>query len=154
MKSDEYWMQFAILEAKKALEEDEIPIGAVIVQDDVLIATAYNQTRKNPLAHAEKIAIESLLPTSQKYLQDCVLYCTVEPCVMCTGLIILARVGRLVFGTYDDKAGACGSLYHLLQDARLNHHPKIISGILADECKFLIQSFFQEKRISDKKNFT
>jgi tRNA(adenine34) deaminase len=154
MKSDEYWMHFALQEAKQALREDEIPIGAVLVRKNEIIASAHNQTKRNPLAHAEKLTIEKALTHADKFLDDCTLYCTIEPCAMCAGIIIWARLERIVFGAYDEKAGACGSLYHLLFDKRINHNPQVTSGILAEECRDLIQSFFQEKRAAVKKNFT
>jgi tRNA(adenine34) deaminase len=151
---DEKWMKMALRQAQIAMEAGEIPIGTVIVKDNQIIASAHNLTSQNPLYHAEKLAIESLLPNPDKFLYDCALYCTIEPCAMCAGIMIWARIGKVVFGAYDDKAGACGSLYNLLQDANMNHNPLVTGGVLADECRLLMQTFFQKKRVSNKKNFT
>ncbi len=151
MKPDEYWMQLALQEAEIAKSADEVPIGAVLVKDDRLVTKAHNRTNKsrNALQHAEKLVIEKALQQGEKYLYDYTLYVTVEPCLMCAGMIILARVGRLVFGCYDPKAGAVGSIYNVLLDKRFNHHPEITQGVLAEESSAIITEFFRTK-----KNFT
>lgn len=151
MKPDEYWMQLALQEAEIAKSADEVPIGAVLVKDDRLVAKAHNRTNKsrNALQHAEKLVIEKALQQGEKYLYDYTLYVTVEPCLMCAGIIILARVGRLVFGCYDPKAGAVGSIYNVLLDKSFNHHPEIRQGVLEEECSAIITEFFRTK-----KNFT
>ncbi len=145
---DEYWMGLALEEARKAAALDEVPIGAVIVKDEKIVATGYNLTRNcgNPLAHAEKIAIEKVIDSGEKFLYDYTLFVTIEPCLMCAGAIIWSRVGRVVFGAYDAKAGAVGSIYNVLRDKSVNHHPEVISGVREAECSQLIQEFFQNKR--------
>ena len=144
--TDEYWMKIALDEAKKALEEDNIPVGAVLVKDDRLIAKAHNDTKSQTvLSHAEKIVIEKALETD-KYLYDYTLYVTLEPCTMCAGSIVLSRIGRVVYATKDEKTGAVGSLYNILLDKRLNHNPKISYGVLKEEASELLKKYFREKR--------
>ncbi len=142
--SDEYWMKIALEEAKKALSEDNVPIGAVIVKNNLLIAKAHNKA-ETPLHHAEQLVIKEALK-KDKFLYDYTLYVTIEPCTMCAGSIVLARVGRVVFGAFDSKAGAVGSLYNILADKRLNHNPKISYGILQKECSAILTDFFKRKR--------
>jgi len=146
--SDEYWMNIALKEAQIAFAEDEIPVGAVLVCDDKLIARAHNSTQRlnSSLAHAEKLAIEKAQQKLGKWLYDCKLYVTLEPCVMCAGIIILSRVKSVIFGAYDEKNGACGSLYNLLSDKRFNHNPEVKSGTLANESSRLLKRFFDNKR--------
>lgn len=146
--SEEYWMNFAIEEAKKALEEDEVPIGAVLIKDHQIVATNHNRTRQlnNGLAHAEKLVIEEIISFGEKFLYDHTLYVTVEPCLMCAGIIIWSRVGKVVFGCFDPKAGAVGSIYNALLDKNFNHHPEVISGVCEKECSNLITNFFKERR--------
>ncbi len=141
-------MGFALEEARKAAALDEVPIGAVIVKDDRIVATGYNLTRNsgNPLAHAEKIAIEKVIESGEKFLYDYTLFVTIEPCLMCAGAIVWSRVGRVVFGAYDIKAGAVGSVYNVLRDKHMNHHPEVTSGVREKECSLLIQEFFQQRR--------
>ncbi len=148
MNTHEYWMKLALKEAEKALMENEIPIGAVLVKNDVLIMSAHNRTRQlnNSLAHAEKLMIDEIVASQKKFLNDYSLYVTIEPCLMCAGMIIWARIGKLIFGAYDQKAGAVGSVYNVLLDKSFNHHPKIISGVCEDQAKLLIQNFFQQRR--------
>ncbi|MCF7793952.1 MAG: tRNA adenosine(34) deaminase TadA [Candidatus Cloacimonetes bacterium] len=148
MKSHEYWMQKALEEAKKAFAETEIPIGAALVRNNELIAANHNRTNQfnDPLAHAEKLVIEAAIRNGNKFLQDCTLYITVEPCLMCAGLIIWSRIGKVFFGCYDEKAGAVGSIYNALLDKSFNHNPEIVSGVLARECSEIITRFFKEKR--------
>ena len=143
---DEYWMMLALEEAEKALKEDNIPVGAVLVKDNTLVVKAHNDTRnQSVLAHAEKIVIEKALEID-KYLYDYTLYVTLEPCTMCAGSIVLSRVGRVVYATKDEKAGAVGSLYNIPLDKRLNHNPKISYGILKEEASKLLKRYFREKR--------
>ncbi|MBC8384363.1 MAG: nucleoside deaminase [Candidatus Cloacimonetes bacterium] len=146
--NDEYWMDIALSEAKKAFDKDEIPIGAVLVKNDELIAKNHNRTNQlnNALAHAEKLAIEKTISSQEKFLYEYTLYVTVEPCLMCTGMIIWARLGKVVFGCYDPKAGAVGSVYNALLDKNFNHHPEVISGIREKECSELLTIFFKNKR--------
>ena len=148
MFSDEYFMRMALKEAAKAEKLGEIPVGAILVKDNEIIATAHNLTsgKNSPLGHAEKLVIEKALASDEKYLYNYTLYVTLEPCIMCSGIIVLSRVGRVVFGCSDPKAGAAGSLYHLLQDKRLNHRPEVTNGILETECAQILTSFFNKKR--------
>jgi tRNA(adenine34) deaminase len=149
MPDHSYWMQIALQQANLALAEDEIPIGAILVKADTLILAEHNRTRQtsNPLAHAEKLLIDKIMLSEIKYLQDYTLYVTLEPCMMCAGMLIWSRLGRLVFAAHDPKAGAVGSVYNVLKDKQLNHHPDVISGVLAVEAGKLLKSFFQSKRL-------
>lgn len=146
--SNEYWMNYALEQARLALQEDEVPIGAVLVKDNKIVAADHNRTRQtnNNLAHAEKLVIEQIVESGEKFLYDYTLYVTVEPCLMCAGAIIWARVGKVVFGCYEPKAGAVGSIYNALLDKNFNHHPEVVFGILAQECSDLIVEFFKNKR--------
>jgi len=147
MLSDEYWMKLALREAESALNENEVPIGAVLVKDDKIIVADHNRTNQfnNNLVHAEKLVIEEAVKTD-KFLYDYTLYVTIEPCLMCAGLIIWSRVGKVVFGSYDEKAGAVGSVYNALLDKNFNHHPKVVSGVLKDECSDILREFFRKRR--------
>jgi len=146
--SDEHWMRLALEEAEKAFQEDEVPVGAVIIQDEKIVARAHNSTEssKDALAHAEILVIEQARKKCGKWLYDCTLYVTLEPCTMCAGAIVLSRINRVVFGAFDEKNGACGSLYNVLYDTRLNHNPELKSGVLDHECGAILKIFFQEKR--------
>ncbi len=148
LESHVYWMKLALAEAQKAFEEDEIPVGAVLVKDDEIVIADHNRTRQlsDPLAHAEKLVIDKILRSKIKYLQDYRLYVTLEPCLMCAGSIILSRLGCLVFGASDPKSGAVGSLYNVLADKSLNHRPTVFRGVLEAECGSLLKSFFQNRR--------
>ena len=143
-------MKLALKEAKKAKRNEEVPIGAALVaENDDLMAAAHNQTitLKDPTAHAEILALrEASIKIGNYRLLNTTLYVTVEPCPMCMGAIIHARVARVVFGTRDPKWGACGSLYNFAKENRFNHRPEIIEGICAEECKKLMQDFFSTKR--------
>ena len=145
---DQHWMEFALTEAEKAYSENEIPVGAVIVRANEIIASDHNRTRQkqDPLAHAEKLVIEKLIREGEKFLQDCTLYVTVEPCLMCAGAIIWSRLGRVVFGAHDPKAGASSSVYNALQDKQFNHNPVLTTGVLNDRCADLMKRFFASKR--------
>ncbi|MCB5230438.1 MAG: tRNA adenosine(34) deaminase TadA [Candidatus Cloacimonas sp.] len=144
----DYWMSFALKEAEKALEENEIPVGAILVKESSIIAQNHNRTRQmsDPTAHAEKLVIEEIISKGEKYLYDFTLYVTLEPCSMCAGTIVLARVGTVVFGAFDGKTGAVGSLYNIPADRQLNHNPKIIRGVKSTECSELLKEFFKSKR--------
>jgi len=153
-KSDEYFMRQALKLAETAFAEDEVPVGAVIVQGEKIIAKGYNQREKlnDPTAHAEMIAITSAASAIGDWrLNDCTLYVTLEPCIMCAGAIVLARIGRIVYGPDDPKAGAVRSLYNILEDARLNHQPTITSGVLAEQSSNLLREFFRKQRMMGKK---
>lgn len=146
---DEIYMREAIKQAKVASQEDEVPVGAIIVHQNKIIAKAYNQVEllKDPTAHAEMIAITQATNFLKlKWLQDCTMYVTIEPCSMCTGALILSRIGRVVFGAYDVKTGACGSVINIAQHSKLNHTIDLSQGILQEECGALMSDFFRKKR--------
>jgi len=147
--TDEAFMREALKEAQKALEADEVPVGAVIVREGRLIARAHNQreTLRDPTAHAEMIALTQAAAALERWrLSGCTLYVTLEPCTMCAGAMVLARIERLVYGADDSKAGAVGSLYNIPRDMRLNHRLEVTSGVLAEVCSDLLQQFFRRKR--------
>ncbi len=146
---DEQWMRVALEEAVKATAVGEIPIGAVIVRDGEILGKAHNYRElwQDPTAHAEIVAIRATASALGSWrLTDTTLYVTVEPCAMCIGAIILARVPRLVFGTRDPKAGACGSVFDLSGESRLNHQVLVAGGVLEGECQALLQHFFRQLR--------
>ncbi|MDA0986457.1 MAG: tRNA adenosine(34) deaminase TadA [Bacteroidetes bacterium] len=146
---NELWMKLALREAQKAFEQKEVPVGAVIVYKNLIIGKGYNQVEmlKDPTAHAEMIAISAAAAfLESKWLKDCTLYVTMEPCPMCAGAIILSRIPKLVFGCYDPKMGASGTLYNITGDFRLNHKVHTIGGVLDYECKTLLKEFFKPKR--------
>jgi tRNA(adenine34) deaminase len=145
----EYWMRLAIAEAQAALAEREVPIGAVIVHGEQVIASAHNQREalRDPTAHAEMIAITQAAEALSSWrLEDCTLYVTLEPCPMCAGAIVQARIPLVVYGAMDPKAGAVHSLFKLLDDPRLNHRAQSVPNILAAECGGLLSQFFQDQR--------
>ena len=145
-------MRLAFSEAQAALEADEVPVGAVIVHQNRVIAAAYNQrdTLHDPTAHAEMIAITQAADQLKDWrLEDCTLYVTLEPCPMCAGAIVQARIPRLVYGTTDPKAGACVSLYSIVRDDRLNHQVEVIGGVMELECAIILKEFFGRKRLQN-----
>ena len=142
-------MGAALEQARLAASKDEVPIGAVVMRGDDIIAEAHNETvaRKNPTYHAEFLAIERALAALETdRLTDCALYVTIEPCAQCAGAIVLAKVGRLVFGAYDGKAGMCGSIEDLVRHPRLNHRVDVRGGVEAEACAELIRDFFVARR--------
>ena len=148
-KNHDYWMQRAIAEAGKAEAKDEAPIGCVIVRDAKIIARAHNlrETSQDPTAHAELIAIRKAARKLGSWrLLDTTLYVTLEPCTMCMGAIILSRIPAVVFGCYDPKGGAAGSLYNLSNDPRLNHSVQLLPRIMEAECSALLSAFFAALR--------
>ncbi len=150
----EHYMKLALEEAEQALREEEVPIGAVIVHENRVIARAHNQREQlhDPTAHAEMIAITQAAESLGGWrLNDCTLYVTLEPCPMCAGAIVQARLSRVVYGAPDPKAGAVNTLYELLSDDRLNHQAEIVSGVLHQPCSDILSRFFQEKRRMGKK---
>ena len=152
--SDSQWMHKALELARQAAQADEVPVGAVIVAEGKLLATAANVTQRerDPLAHAELLAIKAATEKlGHRHLTDCSLYVTLEPCSMCAGAIVLARISRLIFAADDPKAGACGSLYNMVQDSRLNHRVEITKGVLADQASKLLSDFFKTQRALGKK---
>jgi len=148
-EQDIYFMSVALDEAKLAYSEGEIPVGSVLVNKGRIIAKAHNtrETSKDPTAHAEILAIRSAAEKGDSWrLNKTTLYVTKEPCIMCAGAMVNARIDRLVYGCKDEKGGAVESLYHLLSDKRLNHRVEIVSGVLKDECAEILKRFFQKRR--------
>jgi tRNA(adenine34) deaminase len=146
---DEKWMRHALVEAASALKKEEVPVGAVVVYEDKIIGRGHNQTEglNDPTAHAEIIAIGAAATYLNSWrLSGASLYVTIEPCAMCAGAIVLSRIDRLVFGSKDPKAGACGSLYNIVQDIRLNHQVEIVPYVLEKECSQALQTFFKRLR--------
>ena len=144
-------MAAALEQARLAAAKDEVPIGAVVMRGDEVVAAAHNETvaRRNPTYHAESLAIERALEVLETdRLTDCTLYVTLEPCAQCAGAIVLAKVGKLVFGAYDEKAGMCGSLGDLVRHPRLNHRVEVKGGVEAEESAELIRAFFEAKRLT------
>ncbi|HHV78657.1 MAG TPA: tRNA adenosine(34) deaminase TadA [Firmicutes bacterium] len=142
-------MRLALEEARRAYEIREVPIGAVVVMDGNVISRAHNlrETENDPTAHAELLAIRQASQVLKRWrLNGCILYCTIEPCAMCAGALVLSRIDTLVFGANDAKAGACGSVMNIVQHPALNHRVEVIAGILADECSALMRKFFSEMR--------
>jgi len=149
---DQRYMRLAIDQAKIAEENGDVPIGAVIIYTDQIIGKAYNQREqlKDPTAHAEIIALTQAAAALQTWrLTGCTMYVTLEPCPMCAGALVLARIDRLVFGCTDPKAGACGSLYDIVRDGRLNHRLEVTTGVLAEQCSKLLQEFFERRRVEN-----
>ena len=148
------FMELALREARQALEEHEVPVGAVIVREGRVIASAHNQREqlRDPTAHAEVIAITQAAESMGDWrLEGCTLYVTLEPCAMCAGAMVLARLERVVYGATDPKAGAVHSLYHLLGDERLNHQVDVVPGVLARPCGEILTQFFAHQRRLGKK---
>jgi tRNA(adenine34) deaminase len=142
-------MRLALREASRALEHDDIPVGAIVVHEGEVIGAAHNERelRADPTAHAEMIALRAAARAQGSWrVLDSVLYVTLEPCAMCAGAIVLARVPRVVFGTTDPKAGAAGSVLDVLAEPRLNHRPQVESGLLAQECGDMLRAFFASRR--------
>lgn len=142
-------MKEALKEAIKALDDDEVPIGAVIVHKNRIIARAHNQRErlKDPTAHAEMIALTQAATYLEDWrLEDTSIYVTIEPCIMCAGALVNARVKHLVYGADDPKAGGCGSIVNVVNDKRLNHRVEIVSGVMTQDCQWLMKEFFKKKR--------
>lgn len=146
---DEKFMLEALKEAARAAGEGEVPVGAVVVKDGQIIARAHNkvETARRSYAHAEMLALEAAEEAlGAKWLPGAVMYVTLEPCSMCSGAMVLARLSRLVIGADDPKTGACGSLYNIANDSRLNHSIEITRGVLAGECSAILKEFFRSRR--------
>jgi tRNA(adenine34) deaminase len=142
-------MRIALAEAENAAKVDEVPVGAVILRDGKVVGVGHNLTRRNqdPTAHAEMVAIRSAADsTGSWWLEHCTIYVTLEPCAMCAGALVLARLSRLVFGAWDPKAGACSSLRNIVSDKRLNHKVDVTCGVLQEECAESLQRFFKSLR--------
>lgn len=138
--------------AEEAYEEDEIPVGAVVVRENRIIGRGYNQTErlKDPTAHAEMLAISAACSTiGNKYLEDCTLYVTLEPCPMCAGAIVWSKIKRVVFGATDAKAGSCGTLFNLASNKKLNHQAEIIQGVMEQDCTWILKQFFKKRRTGE-----
>ena len=151
MEPDAHFMRLALNEATDALDEGDVPVGAVVVRGERVIGRGHNQRERlnDPTAHAEMIALTAGAASVGSWrLEGCTLYVTLEPCVMCAGALVLARLQRVVFGAIDPKAGACGSLYTIPSDVRLNHQVDIASGVLSAECGRLLTDFFARRRTS------
>ena len=146
---DEYFMRLALREAERALSHDDVPIGAVIVHEGEVIGSGHNEreVRDDPTAHAETIAMREAARALRTWrLLDCMMYVTLEPCAMCAGAIVLARLPRVVYGAADPKAGAAGSVLDVLGESRLNHSPEVSGGLLADDSADLLRAFFGPRR--------
>ena len=147
--SHTYYMQEALKEAIKAFERDEVPVGAVVVYKNRIIARAHNQilTLKDPTAHAEMIALTQAADyLKNERLITCSLYVTIEPCAMCAGACVLARVKKIIYGSEDPKSGACGSVINIANNRKLNHRIEVISGMMREDCAYLVKEFFKNKR--------
>ncbi|HDZ69246.1 MAG TPA: nucleoside deaminase [Phycisphaerales bacterium] len=154
-KEDERFMNMAAEAARVAEDNGDVPIGAVIVFENRIIARAYNQKEQlqDPTAHAEIIALTQAAAALQSWrLNGCTIYVTLEPCPMCAGALVLSRMNRLVYGCDDPKAGACKSMYNIVQDGRLNHRLEVTGGIMEDQCRGQLQEFFAKRRIENKNN--
>jgi len=143
------WMKVAFREAERAFERGEVPVGAVVVRGEEIVGRGHNMVEQlcDPTAHAEIIAITAACETlKSKFLNGCTLYVTLEPCMMCAGAMVWARLDRLVFGAYDEKAGSASTLYNIPQDPRLNHQLEIIAGVDAERSAHLLRAFFAQRR--------
>ncbi|MFA6468169.1 MAG: tRNA adenosine(34) deaminase TadA [Bacteroidota bacterium] len=149
MTQHERWMHQALRQAQRAFEENEIPVGAIVVHKEAVIAKGYNQVEMmhDPTAHAEMIALTAAAAhQGEKFLKDCTLYVTMEPCPMCAGAIVLSRIPTIVFGCYDPKMGASGSVMNITENKKLNHRVHVIGGVLDVECGGLMKEFFGKMR--------
>jgi tRNA(adenine34) deaminase len=146
---DEHFMRLALREAARAISHDDVPVGAVVVHDGEVVGAGANERehRQDPTAHAEILALREAARTRGSWrLIDCQLYVTLEPCAMCAGAIVLARVPRVIYGTPDPKAGAAGSVLDILAQPRLNHRPEVAGGLLAGDCADVLRAFFASRR--------
>jgi tRNA(adenine34) deaminase len=149
VENDERWMREALRQAEVAMEHDEVPVGCLVVHNGHAVGRAHNQreTLQHPTAHAEMIAITQAAEALSSWrLSGCTLYVTLEPCIMCAGAIVLARIDRVVYGAKDPKAGAVESVFHVLDEPRLNHRPRLTSGVLGPACSEILSKFFRGKR--------
>lgn len=149
LEFDERFMNLALNEARKAYQADEVPVGCLVVHDNLIIGRGYNRTESlnDPTAHAEILAITAAAESLGSWrLNGCTVYSTLEPCIMCAGALVLSRAERLVFGAPDPKFGGCASLYQIVQDSRLNHRLALTMGVLKDDCAAIMREFFQKKR--------
>jgi len=142
-------MEAALRLARAAAVREEVPVGAVVLAEGEVLGEAHNETvqRRDPTAHAEMLALQrALLAVGEDRLPTATMFVTLEPCAQCAGAIVLAKVGRVVFGAYDDRYGMGGSVYDLLRNPRLNHRPEVVGGLMAEECGELLRRFFQSRR--------
>ena len=149
MDNHEYYMRLALEEANRAFIKKEVPIGAIVVKDGIIIAKAYNlkESLQDPTAHAEILAIKRAVQVLGGWrLEGCTLYVTVEPCPMCAGALVQARVSKLIYGTADSKGGAAGTLFNIVTDERLNHRLDVETGVLEEECSQIMKDFFKKLR--------
>ena len=149
LEPDRRWMKVALQEAERAFDQDEVPIGAVIVHKGRIIGRGHNMVEQlnDPTAHAEMIAITAACETlGSKYLDQCTLYVTIEPCPMCAGAMMWSKLGRLVFGAFEEKTGSAGSIYNIVQDPRLNHYIDVVSGVEMERAGGLMKDFFRQRR--------
>jgi tRNA(adenine34) deaminase len=149
VSEEQKWMRVALTEAERAYEEAEVPVGAVVIQQGRILGRGHNRIERlhDPTAHAEMIAISAAAESlGYPRLNEASIYVTIEPCTMCAGAIVLARLKRLIYGAKDPKAGACGSLYDITGDSRLNHRVEVVSGVLEAECSQLLSDFFKKLR--------
>lgn len=154
-ESHQKFMQEALEQAREAWRENEVPVGAVLVRKGQIIARAHNlvRTRKDPTAHAEILVLqEGARQLANERLSDTALYVTIEPCAMCGGAMVWARIKRLVYGTRDPKAGAAGSVVNVVQNPRFNHRLEVLAGVLEEDCRELMESFFQPKRKNEERS--
>lgn len=157
VSEDRFYMQLALEEAARAAEKEEIPVGAVVVCQGKVMGHGHNRREEtqSPSAHAEMLALEAAAATLGSWrLDECTLYVTLEPCVMCAGAILQARVARVVFGCLDPKGGAVESLYRLCEDSRLNHHPAVTRGVLEGKCSKILTDFFSRLRKKEQSAFS
>ncbi|WP_157470757.1 tRNA adenosine(34) deaminase TadA [Gracilimonas tropica] len=143
------FMARAFMLAEQALEEGEVPVGAIVVHKDQIIGKGYNQVERlnDPTAHAEMLAISAACETlDEKYLYECTMYVTLEPCPMCAGASVWSKLGSIVYGASDSKAGACGSLFNIASNNKLNHQVEVIQGVMEAESEHLLKAFFKERR--------
>ena len=151
LEPDKKWMQLALREAETAWDEDEVPVGAVVVHAGEIVGRGRNMVERlqDPTAHAEMIALTAACETlGAKILRGCTLYVTLEPCPMCAGALVWARIDRLVFGAFDGKAGSASTLYDIPRDKRLNHQMEVVSGVEGERAAELMQAFFRKRRIA------
>ena len=155
LEPDRKWMRIALREAEQAYDEGEVPIGAVVVHAGEIAGRGHNMVERlrDPTAHAEMIALTAACETlDTKILRGCMLYVTIEPCPMCAGALVWARMDRLVFGAFDEKSGGASTLYNIPQDPRLNHRMEIVSGVESEQASDLLQRFFQERRLGQRRH--
>ncbi|MFL6676058.1 MAG: tRNA adenosine(34) deaminase TadA [Massilia sp.] len=151
---DPRFMELALAEARRAWEQGEVPVGAVVVRDGEVVATGYNQPigRHDPTAHAEIVALRAAAEKLGNYrLPGCELYVTLEPCAMCSGAMMHARLARVIYAAVDPKTGACGSVLDLFAQERLNHHTEVVGGVLADQAALMLKGFFAERRAAARR---